>query len=324
VFILTFQQVASGALYESDASKESFDIRTLFPQMFEFRSDVYPLMEVSPIPHQLQGEIELGLKKPKSQHDLAHLFSQDHLQFLYSRFLSPNRERNAAKDSTDQAEGNGRGGHRMWTQAADIVKRSSSTKDIPVSPEGMSTTVNEHIRLLSTAVGNLWDSSIYKKSLDYILRILLRLHLAPDRESRYWDRTHNVAQSQAKEKGSKGGRKRWKRKVKDTCDRLAHLINKDTINERAVSAVVSSLQKIASQKPASIQSKIPHIECRLEEVAMAKETDERCRPGILDDEDEEADEENEDENEDNHENAMKIDGKFVFDSLRGMLIQGYN
>ncbi|KAI8361692.1 hypothetical protein B0O80DRAFT_165575 [Mortierella sp. GBAus27b] len=169
----------------------------------------------------------------------------------------------------------------------------------------MTTTINEHIRLLSTAVGNLWTGSIYKKSLDYLLRILLRLHLAPDRESKYWNRTHVAVQKQAqvKETNLKKSRKKWKSKLKKSCDRLAHLVSRGTNNDRAIGAVLRSLNNIASQRPVSIQTKIPNIECRLAEMAMGTVIDEPVCPD-LDGEDEDGEEDDEGRGD---EVAMEID-----------------
>ncbi|KAG0197996.1 hypothetical protein BGX31_004694, partial [Mortierella sp. GBA43] len=307
--------VASGELYgDNIITPMPFDIKQLFPQSFEFRTDVDRRVNVAPIPDSLQPEIEAGLKRPKSQHDLAHLLSQDHLQYLYSHFISPNRERNVTKEQSSPAgEMSRRGMHPEWQRAADSVRSHSSTSNIPLPEEGLRSTVSEHIRQLATAMGNLWGGNIYRKSLDYLLRILLRLHLAPNRESSYWNRTHNTDRNTKKGKGSKGARKKWKVKVKNTCDRLAQLISRNA-NERAIDAVLASLGKIATQRPAAIQSKIPNIEWRLAEIpSVAKEIDERPHPN----EDEEADDEEQEDGDDcgDKVNAMEC-GKPVIDEAR--------
>ncbi|KAK3811046.1 MAG: hypothetical protein J3Q66DRAFT_404432 [Benniella sp.] len=41
------------------------------------------------------------------------------------------------------------------------------------------------IKQYSTPVAQTWSGPIYKKAIDYLTRILLRLHLAPDREQTY-------------------------------------------------------------------------------------------------------------------------------------------
>lgn len=310
----TLLVVTSGVLYDdvsSQSPKDPFDITQLFPSWFTFRSDINPLINIAQLPPRLQTDIEAGIKKPKSQDDLAHLFSQDHIQFLHSQFLSPRREHNSVEGSSkghavsEEAGSLVRGKHELWSKAAEVVRESSSTADIPASPQGMTTTINEHIRLLSTAVGNLWTGSIYKKSLDYLLRILLRLHLAPDRESKYWNRTHVAAQKQAqvKERNLKKSRKKWKSKLKKSCDRLAHLVSRGTNNDRAIGAVLRSLNNIASQRPVSIQTKIPNIECRLAEMAMGTVIDEPVCPD-LDGEDEDGEEDDEGRGD---EVAMEID-----------------
>lgn len=286
----------------------------MFPSWFTFRSDINQILDIAPLPASLQSEIEAGIKKPKSQDDLAHLFSQDHIQFLHSQFLNPRRELNNAEGSSkghtgsEEAGSLARGKHKLWSKAAEVVRKTSSTADIPASPQGMTTTINEHIRLLSTAVGNIWTGSIFKKCLDYLLRILLRLHLAPDRESKYWSRTHVTAQKQEQVQGRKlkKCRKKWKAKLKKSCDRLAHLISQGTNNDRAIGAVLRSLNNIASQQPASVQTKIPNIECRLAEMAGVTMIDESVCPD-LDSEDEDGEDEVDDEGKGDV--AMDIDGK---------------
>ncbi|KAF9945472.1 hypothetical protein BGZ65_010705, partial [Modicella reniformis] len=55
---------------------------------------------------------------------------------------------------------------------------------VPECPAGVARTMTEPIRQLATSVTNLWEDSLYPKLLDHLLRILLRLHLAPNREQR--------------------------------------------------------------------------------------------------------------------------------------------
>lgn len=59
-------------------------------------------------------------------------------------------------------------------------RREDDQRDI----DGCSHTINEAVREFTTAVKNLWNGSIYSKMLEFLLRILLRLHLAPRREER--------------------------------------------------------------------------------------------------------------------------------------------
>ncbi|KAF9963832.1 hypothetical protein BGZ65_010474 [Modicella reniformis] len=194
----TLLVMASGALYKDCSHSQelqkpeyfSFDIKTLLPPSFNFRAEINQFVEVASLPPQLQGYLESGMNKPRSQDDLAHFLSQDHLQFLHSQFLSSRQRHNNVEGPSEGEKGQEEtetrsiagGKHSIWTEAAEIVKRPLCTADIPTSPEGMSTTINEHIRLLSTAVGNLWSGSVYKKFLDYLrilLRILLRLNRHP-------------------------------------------------------------------------------------------------------------------------------------------------
>src|SRR5690606_22305586 len=125
----------------------------------------------------LKGKIDGSTKS-----DLAFLFSQDHIQFLNSAFLGERGPSGA------DAKIN----HELWIQCAEALgdpeeqrkqnkqRREDDQRDI----DGCSHTINEAVREFTTAVKNLWNGSIYSKMLEFLLRILLRLHLAPRREER--------------------------------------------------------------------------------------------------------------------------------------------
>ncbi|KAF9987217.1 hypothetical protein BGZ65_004674 [Modicella reniformis] len=171
----------------------------------------------------------------------------------------------------------------------------------------MSTTINEHIRLLSTAVGNLWSGSVYKKSLDYLLRILLRLNLAPNRESKYWNRTHSSSIQEKETEHRKMNHRKWKYTVKRKCDRLADAFHRGENNGRAVSELLESIRRIAALEPPSVQTSIPNIECRLAEMTRAEELDESDLTNLHDDDEEEDDEVEIEEDKQEDDNAMVTD-----------------
>ncbi|KAF9342862.1 hypothetical protein BGX34_007530, partial [Mortierella sp. NVP85] len=182
----------------------------------------------------------------------------------------------------------------------------------------MSTTINEHVRLLSTAVNNLWTGCIYKKSLDYLLRIVLRLRLAPEREKEYWNRTHKdkednaekvpapenpdksdkaePPQKQEKAEHPKMNRRKWKSWVRKTVDRLANKISQR--NEGQISHILGILDKMASSKPVSVQTSIPNIHCRLLEAPKVSDSNTKRYPSPTVEDCEEEEDEDEDEEED--------------------------
>ncbi|KAF9397688.1 hypothetical protein BGZ76_008342, partial [Entomortierella beljakovae] len=111
---------------------------------------------------------------------------------MYSRFLSEKK----------RGQGSGDEKHPVWTEICKNIRDSSDTSNLLESPGGLSFTINEHIRQFSTAVSNLWEGSIYTKTLDYLTRILLRLHLAPQRERGLMEKIE-VAKAKGKEKKQK-------------------------------------------------------------------------------------------------------------------------
>ena len=78
--------------------------------------------------------------------------------------------------------------HPLWDQAIKMLEDTSVAPSLSTPVEGYSRTISEHLQQLSTAESNMWSGAIYPKSLDYLIRILLRLHLAPKREASYKER----------------------------------------------------------------------------------------------------------------------------------------
>ncbi|KAF9114493.1 hypothetical protein BGX27_010643 [Mortierella sp. AM989] len=82
--------IASGRLYDKmlePMSADTFDIRNLLPVDFRFRADIEPILDVAPTPSKLQHH--LGTVSEKScKGDITGLLSGNHLQFMYTQFLS--------------------------------------------------------------------------------------------------------------------------------------------------------------------------------------------------------------------------------------------
>lgn len=122
-------------------------------------------------------------------------------------------------------------------------------------PSGLSFTVNEYLRQYSTAIGNLWEGNIYHKSLDYLIRVLLRLHLAPARETRY----KQMVNKRTKDKVNKEGvsvpgrrpltRKLWAWKVKKLTDQLSEALQKRKSGDM-VMIILKRLTELKKTEPA--------------------------------------------------------------------------
>ncbi|KAF9279281.1 hypothetical protein BGZ68_008027, partial [Mortierella alpina] len=136
------------------------------PPGFVFRDDdVQPIVRAAQLPSGLQADVKDYIKNRPSgdQHslhawDLAHFLSQSHLQYLYTRFLSPTYNPNSrltlATDTT----------HPEWKISAEVIQHQQSDNlELTKANEGISATILEHIREYSTAVDNLWTGSIFEK-----------------------------------------------------------------------------------------------------------------------------------------------------------------
>ena len=135
-------------------------------------------MNVAPIPEQLQKRIEDAFDT-ESPDEILKLFSKEHIQKLYSAFLG------VSGSSQDASEI-----EPFWGRIQDIIRDHDSDRDskLPTPPKpkvtaaGLSRTMLEHTTQLATNMTNIWSGSIMKKMIDHLLRILLRIHLAPNRE----------------------------------------------------------------------------------------------------------------------------------------------
>ncbi|KAK3819887.1 MAG: hypothetical protein J3Q66DRAFT_438990 [Benniella sp.] len=177
--------IANGKIHESSEPGTSstsdisahpgpFDARRILPNGFLLRSSRKPVIDVVPLPLILQDH--LSDTHPKKS-DINRLLSQDHLQPLYSRFLGP-RARSKKMVEFDSS-------------ASSASSKHPSQSD--TSPcGGITFTINEHIWGFTTAVSNIWVGTNYSKSLGYLPRILLRLHLAPERERRFKEYVRNA------------------------------------------------------------------------------------------------------------------------------------
>jgi hypothetical protein len=243
----------NGSYGQTQQDLKPFDIGCLLPG-FEFRSpEIQSKISVAPIPPLLQCHLEKALQgdSKSTPDDVALMLTQSHLQFLNTKFLGTHGAQRRAEarvldvpqDSKQTRSNATRIKNPVWERGAGLIQPSSPTEYPPSSVAGISKTINEHLRLFSTATQNLWSGSVYQKSLDYLLRILLRIRLAPLREAKFYERTHRTIEKEenerkptegtekqpeendsAKDQPTDIGRKKWKRIVLSLCDELSVII----------------------------------------------------------------------------------------------------
>jgi len=209
-----------------------FDVRNVLPLGFVPRSNTNPTVNVTPLPPHLQAHIADSLSSKKSkQDDLVSLLSQGHIQYLYSHFLGTKR----GVEDDDK--------HPIWSALNNLIRESSDTSDIPEAPEGLTMTMNTCFREYATNISNMWSGNLYQKSLDHLLQVLLRIHLAPIREQQRkggstttdnMERPHDQRQL-----GHKAQRKKEKNKILNLCNDLATATSPSKIQK-----IVSELTKL--------------------------------------------------------------------------------
>ncbi|KAG0346079.1 hypothetical protein BG004_002468 [Podila humilis] len=129
------------------------------------------------------------------------------------------------------------GSPSLWDQLSQQIFRLLACPPIP-SRDTMSQTAQAHIRQASVMIDNLWHGSIYNKSVDYLLRFLLRAWLAPKRETATKERSATyaadkleLANKRLKRRTGRLSPSHWRYAMRRLCDQLADC------TERASTAV---------------------------------------------------------------------------------------
>lgn len=183
------------------------------------------------------------------------------MQFLNSRFMGSLRETTPEPNTK----------HPIWERVAKAIRSSSDTENINSSPPGISSTIVEHLREFSTAVNNLWQGSIYTKSLDYLLRVILRLHLAPEREKKYKARVQAEAQRKLESsiKPKKMTRTLWKWKISAHCNELAdalHSKDQGRDSSKRTQAILGALLRLKQVEPPVTERPPTSLEAQLQKL----------------------------------------------------------
>ncbi|KAH7030287.1 hypothetical protein BKA57DRAFT_541270 [Linnemannia elongata] len=132
--------------------------------------------------------------------------------------------------------------------------------ELPIIPKNLSQTCAEMIREVAKDIDNLWSGAIYIKLLDYTLRILLRLHLAPRRERAHYERCRAKAIQKADEARSTDqrhtiGYKTWLSRMTALFDDLDQALDfTDAAKlERKVKTVLGLIAEHNLYKPALVE-----------------------------------------------------------------------
>ncbi|KAG2222898.1 hypothetical protein INT45_013529 [Circinella minor] len=165
--------------------KSGFDITKILPKSFAIR-DREPLNNSNKI---MVAHPNLSLKdqlnklyKPNTRaKDLQEICTNVHLQYIQSHHLG-----NKKDNSNDTI-------HPLWS---DLIFKKSN---LPSTADGSSITTAAAIKEFNTNLQNMWSrTNIYAKSQRYLIRILLRVHLAPEREQKTTSKIQHECHQMAK------------------------------------------------------------------------------------------------------------------------------
>ncbi|KAF9575456.1 hypothetical protein EC968_003061 [Mortierella alpina] len=258
-------RLAAGDAFDVTAADSVLDIMDLLPSEFKPRCEMPTKINVAAIPEGFQSSIELGLNKKtddKAVLDAAGFLSQDFLQFLHTRFMG---SRGTSVETKAK--------HPVWEMIASAIEDESDADLRKLT--GLTATVTEAIREFATAINNLWEGSIFKKLLDYLLRVLLRLHLAPVREQKTKElrkrkaseKERTIELKRAVEVGSRTQSKQWLRKTIDLLDQLSDVV------ESATEEVMRRREHQRLEPERREQKRLPSIEESLNSAAESQDKD---------------------------------------------------
>ncbi|KAF9560849.1 hypothetical protein EC968_005983 [Mortierella alpina] len=230
-------QVASGAIYyEHGASgTPQFEIIRLLPSGFKIRDPTIPSsVAVAPIPDFLEGVLT------QRRGDIVDILSQNYLQFVQARLLQ--RKPSARTQKGDQV-------HPTWTLLINQMETNYAMQERTIG----TTTVNTATRQLAVSIRQHWEGPIYSRILIKLLRILLRLHLAPQREKTFQERRNAFAteknQEAALENSDRLSRSSRKWKLGELLDELTVATNKQNCQrEQALLDLIFNLQSDIGKK----------------------------------------------------------------------------
>lgn len=235
---------------------------------------------MAPLPSQLDIII-----KQHPGDDLANLLSQEFLQYVYARKLREPDENLKKADTT----------HPMWKNLVDRM----SCESLPKAPDGLSRTMLGQIKQYATAVKNHWEGASYGKLLQAVIRILLRMHLAPIREKAYKERIKALARKKQEEIVEPGTQKASKYHEWKT----AHLLDEVAVafednKQRLAQSLLRRIFKLGVKDPISTTKSGPsesqvRYEADMQITAMDHDVQQQALagPGILKDDKDDKDEE---------------------------------
>ena len=140
----------------------------------------------------------------------------------------------------------------------------------------------------------MWNGAIYGKSLDYLLRILLRLHLAPSRESRFKTTVRAAAQRKQNRVNALRNRsatqhtnhvmpkKLWGTKLRKLCDELSDVLQTSLAGQGnpRILRIAGQLSALTAQTPAGgMPNPIPPLAQQLTVAQAAAAQAAAAQPG---------------------------------------------
>ncbi|KAF9944762.1 hypothetical protein BGZ70_004368, partial [Mortierella alpina] len=253
--------------------QQPVDIRSILPARFVPRNGEAPLtVDVALIHPGLQEFLVEHVEGATENDDLALLQDSQFLSFMHTRLLGI-MGGNAGTDDK----------YPTWTGIVDTIKDSTTECGVK-APAGLSHTMKAHVDQLATAHANLWTGSVFDKAMTYFLRVILRLHLAPERGARMQERLKTFKkikreQVEVSRESQQSRVKTWRWRVSTLCDELERATRHGR-SPRRVQAILKKLSALGEQEPQILPDGRGFL-CIEDELALVKSKEANAEQGVL-------------------------------------------
>jgi hypothetical protein len=119
------------------------------------------------------------------KNDADWLFTESHLKYIHPCNFSASKPRSDMKEK-----------HPIWYSLQEKLGRETSVIDIITTANVLSASKYNALDKFSTNLKNMWSNKMLNKSLDYIIKIMLTVHLRPKFERNRRDVRHQLQKQQ--------------------------------------------------------------------------------------------------------------------------------
>jgi hypothetical protein len=175
-YVLQFSTVVETMmlLYMQSGTNSNTNFVDILPE--EFMDESFLHKPIIPMPNKEEND---------KKNDADWLFTEFHLQYIHSCNFSTSKPRSDMKEK-----------HPIWYSLQEKLGQETSIINIITTANVLSVSKYNALDKFSTNLKNMWSNKMLNKSLDYIIKIMLTVHLRPKFERNRRDVKRQLQQQQ--------------------------------------------------------------------------------------------------------------------------------